>query len=396
MERKKKTVILGVCGGIAAYKACDLASRLVKLGYEVEAVMTKSAQEFISPLTLMTLTGHHVVTGMFEEPASYDVEHISVAKKADLFLLVPATANVIGKIANGIADDFLTTTVMATKAPVLIAPAMNSGMWSNPVLKQNIEKCKALGYHFVDPEEGRLACGDVGEGKLRNLDDILEAALCLLCEKKDLAGKTVLVTAGPTQEKIDPVRYLTNPSSGKMGYAVARRAYQRGAQVILVAGKTVLRDPYGVDLIRVESALEMYDAVMAHQDKADIIIKSAAVGDYRAETQAAHKIKKSEDKLILELVKNPDILLELGKRKKDQILVGFCMETQNLEEYAAEKLKHKNLDLIVANQLNQPGAGFAVDTNAVTILTRDGKAEKLPVMSKEMVADVLLDKVVSL
>lgn len=390
----KKTVVVGVCGGIAVYKACDLVSRLKKADYDVVVVMTKSATEFVTPFTFMTLSQNHVITGMFEEPKAFDVEHVSIAKKASLFLIVPATANFIGKAAAGIADDFLTTTVMATKAPVLVAPAMNTGMWENPAVQRNVETLKKRGYHFVEPISGHLACGDEGKGKLADVSAIVEHAEILLCDKKDLAGKTVLVTAGATVEQIDPVRYLTNPSSGKMGFAVAKKAVQRGAKVILIAGKTQLKPPYGAELVMVSSALSMYDAVMAHAAQADIIVKSAAVGDYRASEVAPHKIKKGKGTLQLELVQNPDILKSLGEQKKTgQILIGFCMETENLEANALSKLEKKNLDMIVANNLFDENAGFAVDTNLVTLYRRDGVKLQYPLLTKEEVADEILNQV---
>lgn len=391
-----KTVVVGVCGGIAAYKACDIVSKLKKKNYHVIVVMTKSAAEFVTPLTFMTLSRNHVVTHMFEEPAHYDVEHISIAKQASLFLIVPATANIIGKIASGIADDFLTTTVMATKAPVLIAPAMNTGMWTNPILQNNVQKLKDLGYAFVPPGTGALACGDAGAGRLAETDHILAHAEQLLCEKKDLTGKHVLVTAGATIERIDPVRYLTNPSTGKMGYAVATAALQRGASVTVVAGKTALPDVYGAKTIKVQSALEMLEAVEKESRYADIIIKSAAVGDYRAETVAENKIKKTDDILCVHLIKNPDILKRLGEKKDGKILVGFAMETQDLVENAREKLQKKNLDMVVANNLSDAGAGFAGDTNVVTVLMRSGEIKHYPKMTKDEVAHMIFDRISAL
>ncbi len=392
----KKTVVIGVTGGIAAYKACELVSRLVKKNINTVVVMTKSATEFVAPYTFMTLTGNKVITDMFEVPQNFEVEHISVAKQADLFVIVPATANVIGKIAGGIADDFLTTTVMATKAPVLIAPAMNTNMWQNPILQKNISFLKELGYKFVDPASGRLACGDIGAGKLAEVDDIEQAIEIELCSDKDLKGKKVLVTAGATVEHIDPVRYITNPSSGKMGLSIAKVARNRGAEVTLIAGNTEFKDVYGVNVVRVGSALKMQEAVMEHFDEADIVVKSAAVGDYRASNVAEHKIKKNDDNLVINLIKNPDILKQLGEKKQHQILVGFCMETENLEENALKKLNGKNLDMIVANSLLTDGAGFKSDTNIVTIYTKNGDKFQLPIMSKEEVAQEIFNKVLEL
>jgi len=392
----KKNVVIGVTGGIAAYKACELVSRLVKKNINVVVVMTKSATEFVAPYTFMTLSGNKVITDMFEIPQNFEVEHISVAKQADLFVVVPATANIIGKIAAGIADDFLSTTIMATKAPVLIAPAMNTNMWQNPIVKRNVAFLKETGYKFVSPASGRLACGDTGEGKLADVDDIEQAIEIELCSKKDLAGKKVLVTAGATMEHIDPVRYITNPSSGKMGLSVAKAARNRGADVTVVAGNTEFEDIYGVNVIRIKTALDMEEEVLKHFDSADIVVKSAAVGDYRAKDVAHHKIKKNNDVLNIELIKNPDILKELGSRKQKQILVGFCMETENLEENALKKLTSKNLDMIVANSINQEGAGFKTDTNIVTLITKDKIIEKLPIMTKGEIADIILDKVLKL
>ena len=392
----KKTVVVGVTGGIAAYKACELVSRLIKKNINVVVVMTKSATEFVAPYTFMTLTGNRVITDMFEVPQNFEVEHISVAKQADLFVIVPATANIIGKIAGGIADDFLSTTIMATKAPVLIAPAMNTNMWQNPIVQKNISFLKEIGYKFIDPASGRLACGDSGEGKLADIDNIEQAIEIELNEKKDLAGKKVLVTAGATMEHIDPVRYITNPSSGKMGLAVAKAARNRGADVTLIAGNTEFDNVYGINIIRIKSAVEMQEAVMKHFEDADIVVKSAAVGDYRAKFVSEHKIKKNSEELVIELIKNPDILKQLGEQKKDQILVGFCMETENLEENALKKLKDKNLDIIVANSLLSEGAGFKCDTNIVTIYAKDGNKYDLPILSKNDVANEIFNKVIEL
>lgn len=389
----RKTVVVGVTGGIAAYKSCELVSRLVKKNINVVVVMTDSATEFVAPLTFMTLSKNKVITGMFDMPENYEVEHISVAKQADLFVIVPATANIIGKIANGIADDFLSTTVMATKAPVLIAPAMNTNMWQNSVVQRNIDTLKSLSYHFVSPVSGRLACGDVGEGKLADIDDIEQAIEILLCEKKDLIGKKVLVTAGATMEHIDPVRYITNPSSGKMGLSVAKAARDRGADVTLIAANTEFKDVYGIEVVRVKSAIEMHQEVLNRFENCDIVVKSAAVGDYRAKAMAQQKIKKISDEFNVEMVKNPDILKDLGSKKKNQILVGFCMETENLEENALKKLESKNLDMIVANSLTTSGAGFKSDTNIVTLITKTKEKNELPIMSKDEVAHVIFDKV---
>ena len=395
---KGKTVVIGVSGGIAVYKACDVVSRLKKLNANVHVIMTKSATEFVTPLTFQSLSQNYVVSDMFEEPKTWDVEHISLAKKADVFLIVPATANVIGKVANGIADDMLTTTVMATTGKVLIAPAMNTNMYRNPILQRNISTLKELGYNFVDPDSGRLACGDIGEGKLASPEKIVDAVVDLFNEdKKDLLGKKIMITAGPTVESIDPVRYLTNRSTGKMGYAIAKMAANRGADVTLVSGPTNIEPPSNIKkLIKVQSAKDMYDAIIDNFDENQVIIKSAAVADYKPKNYSDKKIKKSNDDLILELDRNKDIAYELGKIKKNKILVGFAAETNDLIENAKGKISKKNLDFIVANDLTESGAGFGTDTNIVKIIDKDGNIAKYPQMKKDEVADVILDKVKSL
>lgn len=392
-----KNVVLGVCGGIAAYKACDIVSRLKKLGANVDVIMTDSAAEFVAPLTFQTLSQNPVVQDMFEEVSAWDVRHISLAKKADVFLIAPATANIIGKMANGIADDMLSTTVMATKAKVMIAPAMNSAMYENAVLQRNIEVLKDLGCAFVEPESGRLACGDVGKGKLAQPEDIVEIVQQQLLSTCELSGKTVLVTAGPTSEDIDPVRYITNHSTGKMGYAIAKAAIRKGAKVILVSGKTNLKPPLGLEkFLAVESTMDMYNAVVENLDGCDIIIKSAAVADYTPKTKSDKKIKKTEGELVLELQRNPDILFEIGKMKGDRILVGFAAETDDLMENAAKKIEKKNLDFIVANDITKEGAGFGVDTNIAKILYRDGSVIELEKMSKDELSEIILQKVAEL
>lgn len=395
---KGKTVVIGVSGGIAVYKACDVVSRLKKLNANVHVIMTKSATEFVTPLTFQSLSQNYVVSDMFEEPKTWDVEHISLAKKADVFLIAPATANVIGKVANGIADDMLTTTVMATTGKVLIAPAMNTNMYRNPILQRNISTLKELGYNFVDPDSGRLACGDIGEGKLASPEKIVDAVVDLFNEdKKDLLGKKIMITAGPTVESIDPVRYLTNRSTGKMGYAIAKIAANRGADVTLVSGPTNIEPPSNIKkLIKVQSAKDMYDAIIDNFDENQVIIKSAAVADYKPKNYSDKKIKKSNDDLIIELDRNKDIAYELGKIKKDKILVGFAAETNDLIENAKGKISKKNLDFIVANDLTESGAGFGTDTNIVKIIDKDGNIAKYPQMKKDEVADVILDKVKSL
>lgn len=394
---KDKTVVIGVCGGIAVYKACDLVSKLKKTGVNVHVIMTKSATEFVAPLTFQTLSQNYVVEDMFESPKTWDVEHISLAKKADVFVLAPATANVIGKVANGIADDMLTTTIMATKAKVLIAPAMNTNMYENPVVQRNIQTLKDLNYKFVEPESGRLACGDIGSGKLASVDTIFNSIIELLEIKKDLEGTSMIITAGPTVESIDPVRYITNRSTGKMGYSIAKKAIERGADVTLVSGPTNIVPPQNLKkFIQIESAEDMYNAVLENMDENQVIIKSAAVADYRPKEYSDNKIKKSDDDLSIRLDRTKDIALELGKIKNNKILVGFAAETNDLLENAKNKIQKKNLDFIVANDLTQDGAGFGVDTNIVKIIDREGVIQEHPKMKKEEVADVILDKIKTL
>lgn len=391
---KDKTVVIGVSGGIAVYKTLDVISRLRKLGVNVNVIMTKSATEFVTPLSFQSLSQNYVVCDMFEDPKTWDVEHISLAKRADVFLIAPATANVIGKIANGIADDMLTTTVMATKAKVLIAPAMNTNMYENKIVQKNINILKELGYGFVDPESGRLACGDIGKGKLASPETIVDEVVKLLSKEQDLKGKNIIVTAGPTVESIDPMRYITNRSTGKMGYSIAKEAVNRGANVTLITGPTNLNPPQNLKkLVKIESANEMYEAVLENLDENDVVIKSAAVADYKPKYYSNEKIKKSEDDLVIELDRNKDIAQEIGKIKKDKILVGFAAETNDLIENANVKIKKKNLDFIVANDLTKEGAGFGVDTNIVKIIDKEGKISEYPKMKKEEVANIILDKI---
>ncbi len=391
---KNKTVVIGVSGGIAVYKVCDVVSRLKKLGVNVHVIMTKSATEFVTPLTFQSLSQNYVVCDMFEEPKTWDVEHISLAKKADVFLIAPATANIIGKMACGISDDMLSTTVMATKAKVLIAPAMNTNMYENPIVQRNIDTLRALNYEFIEPESGRLACGDIGKGKLATPENIVEAVVDALIKKQDLEGKKIIITAGPTVEAIDPVRYITNRSTGKMGYAIAKEACDRGAEVTLVSGPTKLEPPKNLKkFIRTESAKDMYEAVINNLDENDVIIKSAAVADYKPKDYCDKKIKKSDDDLVIKLDRNKDIAYEIGKVKKDKILVGFAAETNDLIENAKNKINKKNLDFIVANDLTKEGAGFGVDTNIVKIIDKDGAIEEYPIMKKNELANVILDKV---
>lgn len=392
---KGKFIVVGVTGGIAAYKAAEITSRLRQLGADVQVVMTRSATEFVAPLTFRTLSGNPVLTGMFTEPVVWETPHIALAERADAILIAPATANIIGKIASGIADDLLTAVVMATKAPVLLAPAMNSGMYTNPILQQNLNRLRELGYHVVEPDEGFLACGSTGKGRLPDPEVIIQA-LRGLFYKKDLAGRTLLVTAGPTQEAIDPVRYITNHASGRMGYAVAEAARDRGARVILVSGPTALSPPAGIEMVSVVSARDMYQAVLDRFADADVVVKAAAVGDYRPAAVHKEKLKKKADPLVLNLERNPDILAELGRRKSRQILVGFAAETTDLLENARNKLMTKNLDLIVANDVTRPGSGFASETNSVTLLDRTGAAEQIPLQAKNEIAHLILDRVAAL
>ena len=390
-----KTVVLGVSGGIAAYKACDVVSRLRKENIQVNVIMTKHATEFVSALTFQSISQNPVAVEMFEPVTNWDIEHISLAKKADIFLIAPATANVIGKIANGIADDMLSTTVMATKAPVVIAPAMNTNMYENPVTQANIQKLKDLGYIFIEPGYGRLACGDLGPGKLAEPDLIVENIKFLLNKTDELKGKNVLVTAGPTQEAIDPVRYITNKSTGKMGYALAYQAALMGAKVTLVTGPTNIEMPFGIsEVIKIKSAGQMYETVTSSFDEMDIVIKSAAVADYKPKNISDSKIKKSDSDLVLELDRNKDILFELGKLKTKQVLVGFAAETDDLIANAQKKLAKKNLDFIVANDLKQEGAGFAGDTNIAKLLFADGNIEELPIMTKNQLSKEIYDKII--
>ena len=391
---KDKTVVIGVSGGIAVYKTLDVVSRLRKLGVNVNVIMTKSATEFVTPLSFQSLSQNYVVCDMFEDPKTWDVEHISLAKRADVFLIAPATANVIGKIANGIADDMLTTTVMATKAKVLIAPAMNTNMYENPILQRNINTLKELGYNFVEPESGRLACGDTGKGKLASPETIVDEVVKLLSKGQDLKGKSIIVTAGPTVESIDPMRYITNRSTGKMGYSIAKEAIERGADVTLITGPTNLTPPQNLKkLVKIESAKDMYEAVLANVDENDVVIKSAAVADYKPKNYSNKKIKKSDDDLVIELDRNKDIAQEIGKIKNNKILVGFAAETNDLIENASLKIKKKNLDFIVANDLTKEGAGFGVDTNIVKIIDKEGNITEYPKMKKEEVANIILDKI---
>ncbi|MDO8956109.1 MAG: bifunctional phosphopantothenoylcysteine decarboxylase/phosphopantothenate--cysteine ligase CoaBC [Deltaproteobacteria bacterium] len=389
---KGRKIVLGVTGGIAAYKAAELVRELVKAQAEVHVVMTRNAQAFITPLTFQTLSGNPVTTELFNLMAESEIGHIALADRAEVLVIAPATANIIGKIAGGIADDLLTTIVMATKAPVLLAPAMNVHMWENPICQENIQRLRSRGYHFIDPEAGELACGYEGKGRLAEIPVIVEEIRALL-SPKDFSGENILVTAGPTEEPIDPVRFLSNHSSGKMGFALARAARRRGAGVTLISGPTALSVPPQIKYIAVRSAVQMREAVLNHLESASILIMAAAVSDFRPKQRAPEKIKKSKVETVVELELNPDILAEAGKKKNSRILVGFAAETENLLQNTREKLEKKNLDLIVANDVNLPGAGFKADTNIVKIMDRSGKVEELPLMTKEDLADRILDRI---
>lgn len=392
---KGKTVLLGVTGGIAAYKIANLASALVKLHADVNVIMTQNATNFINPITFESLTGNKCIVDTFDRNFKFKVEHIALAELADVFMVAPASANVIGKIANGIADDMLTTTFMACKKKKILAPAMNTNMYENPIVQDNIKKLKDYGMEIIEPATGYLACGTTGSGKLPDEKILLEYILREVAYEKDLSGKTVLVTAGPTREAIDPVRFISNHSTGKMGYAIARGASLRGARVILVSGTVSIEPPLFAELVPVVSAEDMYNAVMKYKDEADIIIKSAAVADYTPVAVSSEKIKKQDGDMRIELRRTKDILKELGQsRRENQFICGFAMETENLIENAVKKLESKNVDMIVANSLKTEGAGFGTDTNVVTLITKDGKTE-LPLMSKDEVAMKILDAAVN-
>ena len=391
-----KTVVLGITGSIAAYKSAELASLLVKRNYSVHVIMTPAATRFITPLTLQAISQNPVHVDMFTPPDSWEIGHVSLAGRADLILVAPATADFLARLAAGMADDLLAATILAARVPVLLAPAMNDGMYANPVLQEKIAYLKKFGYRFIEPESGRLACGSVGQGRLAGPDAIVGAVVQSLTAELDLAGKRILVTAGPTREAIDPVRFISNYSSGKMGYAIAEEACRRGAEVTLVSGPAQLVPPPGVNLVPVETAQEMFEAVVSRYDQVDAVIKAAAVADFRPREKAVQKLKKQAAGLVLELERTPDILGYLGEHKSGQVLVGFALETENLLTNAVGKLRQKNLDLIVANDLTDPEAGFEVDTNLVTLVYSTGENIKLPVLSKKEVASVLLDKVAAL
>ncbi len=392
---QNKTVLLGVTGGIAAYKMADVASSLVKLGAKVHVLMTQNATNFINPITFETLTSNKCIIDTFDRNFDFKVEHISLAKAADIVLIAPATADIIGKIANGIADDMLTTTVMACKCPILISPSMNTNMYDNPIVTDNMNRLKHYGYKLIEPDCGHLACGDSGKGKLPSPEALVNHIKHEIAFTKDLAGKKILITAGATQEAIDPVRYITNHSTGKMGYALATMASYRGADVTLVSGATTIAPPPFVNFIRIISAADMFEAVKKHAPSQDIIIKAAAVADYTPVTTADEKIKKKDGDMSIPLKRTEDILKYLGENKPEgQFICGFSMETENMLENSRTKLERKNADMIVANNLKTAGAGFGTDTNVVTLITKDSVKE-LEIMSKDDVANVILDNIIS-
>lgn len=386
-----KRLLLGVTGGIAAYKAVELCRLLVRAGAGVRVVMTAAAGQFVTPLTFRTTSGNRVYQDLFAGSEDYSVTHVGLAQESDLMVVAPATANCLGKIAAGIADDLLSTILLATRSPVLLAPAMNEAMWDSAQVRTNVARLAGLGYFFVGPADGELACGDAGRGRMASPEEIFAAAAEILHRSQKWRGKRVLVTAGPTREPLDPVRFLTNRSSGRMGYALARAAAEQGASVTLISGPVSLPPPAGVEVVRVTTAREMLQAVLQLYNEVDVVLKAAAVADFRPAAESAQKIKKG-DELTLTLLKNPDILAELGRRKKQQLLVGFAAETENVAMYAKGKLSDKNLDLIVANDLTREGAGFDVDTNIVQLIFRDGTIKALPLLSKLDVARTILEE----
>ncbi len=391
---KGKKVLLCVSGGIAVYKACALTSKLTQAGANVKVVLTEGATKFVTPLTFQALSRETVYTDVFEEKEATKITHIDIADWADIVIVAPATANIIGKAANGIADDLVSTMLLATTAPIFIAPAMNVHMYEHPAVKENMKTLKERGYHFLEPDEGYLACGYVGKGRLMEPEDIImHLDMYFRPIDSNINGKTVLITAGPTQEKIDPVRYFTNRSSGKMGYAIAREASKRGAKVILISGPTNLEKPDNVEFVPVISAAQMYKKVIERYEEVDVVVKSAAVADYRPKNIHDQKVKKQPSDWAVEMERTTDILQTLGDKKTKQLLVGFAAESENVDEYAKEKLKRKNLDMIVANSIVQAGAGFQGDTNIVTIYKKDGTSKALPLMSKQEVSANLLNEI---
>lgn len=391
-----KTVVLGVTGSIAAYKIANLASMLVKKHCDVHVIMTKNATNFINPITFETLTGNKCLVETFDRNFQFHVAHVSLAKKADVMLIAPASANVIGKLANGIADDMLTTTALACKCKIIVSPAMNTNMYNNVIVQDNIKKLENYGFEIIKPDKGFLACRDEGDGKMPSEQVLLDYIEREIACEKDLVGKKIVVTAGPTQESIDPVRYITNHSTGKMGYAIAKAAMLRGAEVVLISGQTNIADVPFVKMIRIVSANDMFEAVKSEFDNADIVIKSAAVADYRPSVVSDEKIKKKDDDMSIHLERTTDILKYIGEhRRSDQFICGFSMETNNMIENSRAKLHKKNIDMIVANNLKESGAGFGVDTNKVTLITKNDEIS-LDIMSKDMVAHTLLDKIINI
>ncbi|SFJ94223.1 phosphopantothenoylcysteine decarboxylase / phosphopantothenate--cysteine ligase [Halobacillus dabanensis] len=391
---KGKKIVLGVSGGIAAYKAAALTSKLVQAGAVVKVIMTASAQKFVAPTTFQALSRQPVYTDTFDEQDASQIQHIDVADWADLFLIAPATANVIGKLAGGLADDMLSTTLLATEAPVYIAPAMNVHMYKHPSVMNNMQQLEKWGFRFIEPGEGYLACGYVGKGRLEEPESIVEVLQTEYSKPQPLKGKRVLITAGPTREKIDPVRYFTNPSTGKMGYALARQAALLGAEVTLVSGPVALDAPADVRVVPITTAQEMYEEVIHAYPEQDIVIKSAAVADYRPKLTFDHKMKKSSDDYVVEMERTKDILMELGQRKEHQYLIGFAAETNDPERYGREKLAKKNLDAIVINNVSEEGAGFGTDTNVSLLITRKGKDQEFPLMSKDQLAHNILSEAI--
>ena len=397
MDLTGRNIVLGVTGGIAAYKSAELVSRLRHLGANVHVIMTRNATEFVSPLTFQTLSANQVVTDTFQAPEYWNVEHVALAKLAEVFVIAPATANIIAKMASGIADDMLSTTILATKTPVLVAPAMNTGMWTAAATRENVKTLIERGVHFIGPDSGMLACGDEGAGRMSEPESIAEEICALLNPKRDMSGLKILVTAGATKERIDPVRFITNDSSGKMGFAIAEAARDRGAEVTAVFGSVSAPVPEGIRTIQIESSRELYDVMLRETPGQDIVIQAAAVCDYRVEQQQNSKIKKADgEPLVLKMTENPDIARAVGElKKKNQTLVGFAAETDHVEKNAVSKLKKKNLDMIVANDVTVPGAGFNVDTNIATLITKKG-SESQPLQTKRQLADVILDRILAL
>lgn len=388
-----KTIVLGVTGSIAAYKIANLASMLVKQHATVHVIMTKNARNFITPTTFETLTGNKCLIDTFDRNFEFQVEHVALAKRADVFLVAPASANVIGKLASGICDDMLTTTIFATKAPKLISPAMNTNMWENPILQDNLRKLERFGYEVIQPAAGRLACGDTGSGKMPSEETLMEHILLTVAKEKDLQGRNILITAGPTQESIDPVRFITNHSSGKMGYAIAKMAKLRGANVTLVSGPVAIKAFEGIEVVDVKSAEDMYQAVTQRSEANDILIMCSAVADYTPQNYSDQKVKKKDGDLSIPLSRTKDILKYLGEHKPEgQVLVGFSMETENLIENSRQKLTKKNADLICANSISSNETGFAVDTNRVTLISQS-EVKELPLCTKEETADMILDAI---